>query len=126
MLTILKNDDWHSDYPLAPEKLIVTKEILFQYQLQIIKENKFFLDKNEKLILNLGNKKNKKVMGFKLTAFFKTYIEHNKELPKQAEKEGKKIKKQKYKLRNSAIFSISIKNPKNTFDVKILTNRKMS
>ena len=82
MLIILKNDDWHSDYPLAPEKLIVTKEILSQYQLQIIKQNKFFLDKNEKLILNLGNKKNKKVMEFKLTAFFKTYIEHNKELPK--------------------------------------------
>ena len=44
----------HNDFPLAPEK--VTKEMLSEYQLQIIEDNKLSLSKNKKLISNLGNK----------------------------------------------------------------------
>ena len=49
--------DLHNDYPLASDKIQVTKETLSEYQLQIIEENKFYLGKNEKLIHNLVNKK---------------------------------------------------------------------
>ena len=44
-------------YPLAPEKVKVTKETLSKYQLKIIEDNIFSLGKNGKLIPNLVNKK---------------------------------------------------------------------
>ena len=47
----------HNYYPLAPEKVKVTKEMLSKYQLKIIEDNIFYLGKNEKLIPNLVNKK---------------------------------------------------------------------
>ena len=47
----------HNDFPLAPEKIKVSKEILPKYQLQMTEKNEFSLGKNEKLISSLGNKK---------------------------------------------------------------------
>ena len=44
-------------YPLAPEKVKVTKETLSKYQLKIIEDNIFYLGKNGKLIPNLVNEK---------------------------------------------------------------------
>ena len=51
-------DELHDlhDHSLAAVKMKVTKEILSNYQLQII-EDHFFLGENEKIALNLGNKK---------------------------------------------------------------------
>ena len=37
------------------EKIKVTKEMLSKYQLQIKEDNSFSLNKNKKLISNLGN-----------------------------------------------------------------------
>ena len=37
----------HNDYPLAGEKIKVKKEILSDYQLQIIEHNNFFLVKTK-------------------------------------------------------------------------------
>ena len=50
-----KLDDLH-DYFLAAEKIKEPKDILYQYQLQIIEKDKFSLGKNKNLIPNLGNK----------------------------------------------------------------------
>ena len=51
-------DELHDlhDHSLAAVKMKVPKEILSNYQLQII-EDHFFLGENEKIALNLGNKK---------------------------------------------------------------------
>ena len=53
-----KLHDLHNDYPLAGEKIELTKEVMSDYQLQITENNIFFLVK-KKLIPNLGNKKYK-------------------------------------------------------------------
>ena len=45
----------HYDYLLAGEKIKAKKEILSNYQLQIIEYNKSSLGKNEKRISNLSN-----------------------------------------------------------------------
>ena len=46
--------DLHNDYPLVTEKIKDTKEMLSEYQLQIIGYT-FSLGKNKKLVPNLGN-----------------------------------------------------------------------
>ena len=43
-----ESPDLRNDYPLADEKIEVTKEILPDYQLQIIEHNNFSLGKNKK------------------------------------------------------------------------------
>lgn len=50
--------DLHNDYPLVAEKIKDTKEMLSEYQLQIIGYT-FSLGKNKKLVPNLGNYKSK-------------------------------------------------------------------
>ena len=47
--------DLHCDYPSPPDKIKVTKKN--EYQFENIEENNFSLGKNEKLFLNLDNKK---------------------------------------------------------------------
>lgn len=42
----------------------------------------------------------------------------------QAEKEGRKVKKQNAKLRNNVLFGKLIENPMNNFDTKVLNNTK--
>ena len=51
----------HNDYPLAGEKIKVTKEMLSEYQLQIIEDNNSSHGENKTLILNLGNKRKYKL-----------------------------------------------------------------
>ena len=48
--------DLHNGYPIAGQKIAVRKEMLSDDELQIIEDNNFFLGKNKKFILNLGNK----------------------------------------------------------------------
>ena len=107
--------------------------MLSNYQLQM-ENNSCFLGKNEKLSTNLGNKQksklhyqNKKlhlklqlefrkfyrVLRFKQKSFLKPYIERYAEFQREAEQEGKKVKKQIAKLKNRAIFCKSIENPMN-------------
>ena len=104
---------------LTGEKRKVTEEMLSKYQLQITEDDNFFLGKNKKLILNLGNKRKYKfhyqniklylnvglqlkkihrILEFKQEPFLKPYIKHNTDFRREAEKESKKgkclIKKQ--------------------------------
>ena len=51
----------HNDYPLAGEKIKVTKEMLSEYQLQIIEDNNSSHGENKALIPNLGNKRKYKL-----------------------------------------------------------------
>ena len=46
----------NNDYPIAVEKIKAAKEILSQYQSQIIKANNFSLSENERRIYYLENK----------------------------------------------------------------------
>ena len=78
------------------------KEMLSKYQLKIIEDNNFYLDKNEKFVSNLGNrnienlklflelglkfKKIHRVLELKKLPLLKPYIEHNIELRNCADK----------------------------------------
>ena len=46
----------HNDYPLAPEKLVVTNDMLSRYCKEIAGKYDIKVDDVKKLILNLGNK----------------------------------------------------------------------
>ena len=55
-LNILKNYKLHNDYPLAPEKLAVTNDILSKYCKEIADKYEIKVGNVKKLIPNLGNK----------------------------------------------------------------------
>ena len=63
--------DLHNNYPLAGEKIRVTKEMLSEYQLQVIEDNHFALGRNKKFILRQGNKKKIQTPLSKLNTLFK-------------------------------------------------------
>lgn len=63
-------------------------------------------------------------MKFKKEIFLKAYIDCNAEWQKQAEKEGKTIKKQNVKSRNMSIFVKLIENPMKKFVGKIENDTK--
>ena len=133
----------HNYYRLAGEKTDVRKELLSDYQLRFVKYRNFSIGK-KKLIPNLGNKrkykfyyqnlklhfslwlqlkKNHRILEFKREPFLKPYIECNRDLLRETEKEGNKIKKPNAKSRNNAIFGKSIENPMTKFDVKVVNSR---
>lgn len=47
----------HDGYPLASEKIKVTKEMLSKYQLKIVADYNFSLGKHKKLIPNLAHQR---------------------------------------------------------------------
>jgi hypothetical protein len=49
--------DWHSDYPLAPEKITVTKDILSPFAKSALEKDDIKLHKTEKLLATLYPKK---------------------------------------------------------------------
>ena len=53
--------DLHNDHPLAGEKIEIKKEIMSNYQLQIIEHINVYFGKNKKLIPNLDNKRKYKL-----------------------------------------------------------------
>ena len=70
----------HNDYPLAGEKIKVTKEMLSEYQLQIIEDNNSSHGENKTLILNLDNKRKYKLHNKNLklkTWKFRTTVKKN-------------------------------------------------
>ena len=48
--------DLHNDYPLTPEKHVVTNDMLSKYFKEIVDEYEIKVDGVKKLILNLSNK----------------------------------------------------------------------
>ena len=91
----------HNYYPLVVEIIKVREEMLPEYQLQIIQDKMFSLDKNKKIILNLDNKrkykiyyqnlklylnlglqskKNHEILEFNQKPFLKPCIEHDTDL----------------------------------------------
>ena len=61
----------HNDNLLAAEKIKVSKEILPEYQLQIIENNGFSLVKNKKLTPNPGNERKYKLRYQNLKLYLK-------------------------------------------------------
>ena len=121
-------------YPLAPEKYIAKREVLFEYQLNLLGDNK--LGNVEKLFLTLHDKKKYIVhhsilkeyirLGLKVTQVHRTisfiesdwlgkYIDFN---TNQRTKSKSDFEKDLWKLKNNSFYGKTLENIRGRIDIK--------
>lgn len=129
----------HSDYPLAPEKMCISHEMLSPYQQQLKEELKYKPAKVEKQLPNLWDKEkyvihycNLKfylaqglklqkihcVLQFKQEAWLEPYIQHNTQLRAAASND---LQKDFFKLMNNSVFGKTIEDVRRRIDIKLIT-----
>ncbi|KAK3729471.1 hypothetical protein QZH41_009380, partial [Actinostola sp. cb2023] len=132
--------DQHSDYPLAPETMKVTSDMLSPYCQQLNEELDLVGAPVTKLVPNLCNKthyilhyRNLKLymeMGMKLTkvhlilgfaqsTWLKSYVDFNTEKRKHATND---FEKDFFKLMNNSVFGKTMENLRKRVNVKLITN----
>jgi len=130
----------HNDYPCAPEKIVVTNEMLSDYSSQIKKEHqissakvsklvttlrdkeKYVLHyRNLKLYLELGLKVQKihRVLEFRQSKWLKQYIDFNTEMRKNAKNS---FEKDFFKLMNNSVFGKTMENLRKRTNIELVTN----
>ena len=134
--------DLHNDYPLAPEKIKVTEDMLSPYCREIAEKFKVKVGLVEKLVPTLG-KKEKYVLhyrnlqlymslGLKLTKihralqfnqspWLKPYIDFN--TKKRAEAKNS-FEKDFFKLMNNSVFGKTMENLRKRQDIKLVTDEE--
>ena len=134
--------DLHNDYPLAPEKIKVTEDMLSPYSREIAEKFKVKVGLVEKLVPTLG-KKEKYVLhyhnlqlymslGLKLTKihralqfdqspWLKPYINFN--TKKRAEAKNS-FEKDFFKLMNNSVFGKTMENLRKRQDIKLVTDEE--
>ena len=134
--------DLHSDYPLAPEKMMITQDMLSPYQQQLKEDLGYKSAKVEKLVPNLRNKskyilhyrnlkqvlslglkltKIHRVLAFKQQAWLKPYIELNTQLRTQATSD---FEKDFFKLMNNSVFGKTMEDVRKRVNIKLITSLK--
>ena len=134
--------DLHNDYPLAPEKVKVERDMLSTYCKEIA--NKFNMSSGlvHKLIPTLGNKekyvlhyrnlqlyldlgmklkKIHRVLEFNQSPWLKEYIDFN--TVKRANAKNS-FEKEFFKLMNNSVYGKTMENLRKRVDVKLVTNEK--
>ena len=132
----------HNDYPLGPEKVKVTNDMLSEYCKEI--QNKFNIStglvnkliptlnnkekyvlhyRNLQLYLDLGLKLTKvhRVLEFNQSPWLKPYIDFNTEKRKDAKNS---FEKDFFKLMNNAVYGKTMENLYKRVDVRLITNEK--
>lgn len=133
--------DTHSCYPMAPESMAISDDMLSDLQIELKTELHIEEPGASKLITNLLPKKNyivhhstlktylehglilshvHKILSFNQSPWLKPYIDLNSDLRKQAKND---FQKQLAKLFNNAIFGKSMENVRKRCDVKLVTSR---
>ena len=136
--------DAHNDYPLAPEHLDVTDDMLSPFQKKhfpplrghVKKLIPNLQDKKEyvlhyrtlQLYVSLGMKVEKIhcAIEFEQSAWMKPYIDLNTELRKEAVQKGDKVGKDLFKLFNNAVFGKTMENLRKRINFEVVTSRKMA
>ena len=134
--------DLHNMYPLAPEKMLITDDMLSPYCKQIFNDfnlknsickklipnlnskQKYVLHyKNLQLYLSLGLvlKKIHRVLEFKQESWLKDYIDFNTEKRKNA---TSAFEKDFFKLMNNSVFGKTMENLRNRCSIKLVTTRE--
>ena len=134
--------DLHNDYPLAPEKIKTTEDMLSEYSKQIAnkygisiglvhkliptlkKKEKYVLHyRNLQLYIDLGLKVTKvhRVLEFNQSPWLKQYIDFNTEKRKNAKKA---FEKDFFKLMNNSVFGKTMENIRKRVDVRLVTDEK--
>ena len=134
--------DLHNDYPLAAEKVNVTKDMLSKYCKRIAKKynistglvhkliptlsnkEKYVLHyRNLQLYMDLGLKVTKvhRVLEFDQSPWLKQYIDYNTEKRKNAKND---FEKDFFKLMNNSVFGKTMENIRKRVDVRLVTDEK--
>ena len=132
----------HNDYPLAPEKVKVTNDMLSDYCKKISekynistslvskliptlgkKENYVLHYRNLQLYIDLGLKVTKvhRVLEFNQSPWLKQYIDFNTEKRKNAKND---FEKDFFKLMNNSVFGKTMENIRKRVDVRLVTDEK--
>lgn len=132
--------DKHNDYPLAPEKITVNKNMVSNFTKKIHKELNMKINDTELLVGTLNNKKNYIIhykllklymdLGLKLTKihkiikfsqkpWLKPYIEYNTQKRKEAKNA---FEKDYYKLMINSVYGKTMENVRKHQDIKIVTD----
>ena len=130
----------HNDYPLAPEKVKVSKDMLSEYCNKILEKYKIPFGLVNKLIPMLNNKKEYVVhyrnlqlymdlglkvtkvhrsLKFKQSPWLKQYIDFNTNKRKEAKTS---FEKDFFKLMNNSIFGKTMENLRKRVDVRLVTH----
>ena len=134
--------DIHNDYPVAPEKVKVSNNMLSTYCKKIAKKYNISIElvrkliptlrdkkeyvlhyRNLQLYLDLGLKIKKvhRVLKFDQSPWLKQYIDFNTEKRKHAKNS---FEKDFFKLMNNSVFGKTMENLRKRVDVRLVTNEK--
>ena len=134
--------DLHNDYPLGPEKVKVTEDMLSDYCKKIAnkykistglvhkliptlsnKEKYVLHYRNLQLYLNLGLKLKKvhRVLEFNQSPWLKEYIDFNTQKRTQAKNS---FEKDFFKLMNNSVFGKTMENIRKRVDVRLVTSKE--
>ena len=134
--------DMHNDYPLAPEKVKVSNDILSGYCKKIAEKYKISIGLVSKLIPTLRDKKEymlhyrnlqlysdlglkirkvHRVLKFDQSPWLKQYIDFNTEKRKHAKNS---FEKDFFKLMNNSVFGKTMENLRKKVDVRLVTDEK--
>ena len=134
--------DLHNDYPLGPEKVKVTEDMLSDYCKKIAEKygisvglvskliptlgnkEKYVLHyRNLKLYMNLGLKVTKvhRVLKYDQSPWLKQYFDFNTEKRKNAKNA---FEKDFFKLMNNSVFGKTMENIRKRVDVRLVTDEK--
>ena len=132
----------HNDYPLAPEKLAITYDMLSDYCKKIADDYEIKLGDVRKLIPNLGNKTNyvlhyrnlqlylslgmkltkiHRVLKFKQSDWMKKYIDFNTEKSTNA---ANSFEKDFLKLMINSVYGKPMENLRKRINVRLVNNEK--
>ena len=132
----------HSDYPLAPEKIIVQKEWLSDYCLEIAYEHNITTSSRKKLVPHLIDKNNymihyrnlqqclekrltlkkvHRILKFKQEDWMKPYIDFNTQKRKAATNDADK---NLFKLLNDPVYGKTMENLRKIINTRIVKNEK--
>jgi hypothetical protein len=135
--------DLHNDYPLLPEKMMITKKMASPYNQELSQATDHPLTDCVKLVPNLQDKENyvvhytllrqaielgmrvkkiHKIIAFNQSPWLKSYIDFNTNQRIVAKKEKNGFLADFYKLANNSVFGKTMENVRNRASLKLVTS----
>ena len=134
--------DLHNGYPLAPEKMTITEDMLSEYCNKIKDKFNLTVGNVQKLVMTLSGKKNyvvhyknlilykklglkvtkvHRVLRFNQSPWLREYINFNTEMRKNSKND---FEKNFFKLMNNSVFGKTMENLRKRVDVQLVSSEK--